>query len=787
MQIIQIGANIIDQYGADNFPTAIYFPYLSAPTLPGGAKPTFDPVAGNGGSIANALFGPVTMVYGVKNLPLLSKIVEAVCSPNPVGPLGANGVPTIANYPTTTMEGWLQPELWNPHQQPNSPLSNGATTPVNFEIRAYGNAYTYSYESHYNYLSQNQYNPPPPGNPLANGSVYNVVNGSDPETYYPGQSSTESPTTTSSSGGPQAATLVFSVDNTKFPFYTPRLLTIDNLPGVTVNMNYGLPPSTTVPTSFAGSNFPYYGTQHAPTSFQSSPIAYYNHFAAFSTGVDNYWYVEGGPTPSVSPGGGYTGVDFALDVSPYPTTGVSFALGWYPAGQSPTASNFHPYSFISGCFLEQASILQYLPQAALGDIQSTPDIGAIVIWAPVDPRTSRFSHGYSPAYDFYNCDILPDTSDYALCQIAIPGYNSIASTISPNNFVSPPVDPIHIGNNFPQDWICNTPAGTPRLNNGDPRLNLSYPYTAKTVTYYADPDGVVRPADGGAYIDYMNLHPSYVPPALGFNLGIGLNVTTYDGNMLFLNKGSPTAATGGTDPVSSTDNGGVTQHGRRPVFLNRPFRSVGELGYVSRDMPFKTLDFFSGSSADAALLDVFSLTDESKVSSSGLGSVVAGEVDLSNAPMPVIQAILTGGSKKDVDSTYNIGAEAATIAQNCAIALNPAGGPNPLLNRAALVTQLQPALIAATTTANFNTADMANKAYLEAPVRALADVTNTRTWNLMIDIIAQSGQMSPNAKPGDTNALSEFVVEGEKRYWLHIAIDRYTGKIVDQQLEPVYE
>ena len=52
----------------------------------------------------------------------------------------------------------------------------------------------------------------------------------------------------------------------------------------------------------------------------------------------------------------------------------------------------------------------------------------------------------------------------------------------------------------------------------------------------------------------------------------------------------------------------------------------------------------------------------------------------------------------------------------------------------------------------------------------------------MIDVIAQSGHYPPNA-----STLAGFVVEGEKRYWLHIAIDRFTGQIVDQQLEAVYE
>ncbi|HYK48854.1 MAG TPA: hypothetical protein VEU94_03940, partial [Terriglobales bacterium] len=70
----------------------------------------------------------------------------------------------------------------------------------------------------------------------------------------------------------------------------------------------------------------------------------------------------------------------------------------------------------------------------------------------------------------------------------------------------------------------------------------------------------------------------------------------------------------------------------------------------------------------------------------------------------------------------------------------------------------------------------------EVIASALADTCQTRTWNLMIDLVAQSGRYPPTA----TN-LSDFVVEGEKRYWLHVAIDRFTGEVIDQQLELVNE
>jgi hypothetical protein len=74
------------------------------------------------------------------------------------------------------------------------------------------------------------------------------------------------------------------------------------------------------------------------------------------------------------------------------------------------------------------------------------------------------------------------------------------------------------------------------------------------------------------------------------------------------------------------------------------------------------------------------------------------------------------------------------------------------------------------------------KTQRESIVRALGEAGQIRTWNLLIDVIAQSGRYPPNAQ-----TLSDFVVEGEKRYWLHIAIDRFTDDVIDQQLEAMYE
>ncbi len=202
----------------------------------------------------------------------------------------------------------------------------------------------------------------------------------------------------------------------------------------------------------------------------------------------------------------------------------------------------------------------------------------------------------------------------------------------------------------------------------------------------------------------------------------------------------------------------------RPIILNRPFRSVAELGYVFRDIPWKTLDFFSDKSADAGLLDLFCLEDT---------DLVAGRVSLNTKNGPVLAALLTGSLRDEFDVATRISAtEATTIADAVLAAPTPLGGP--FRNRADLPAALLPGTV--------NAALPAIKTQREAAVRALAPNTQTRTWNLLIDVIAESGRFLPKA-----TALSEFTVEGARRYWLHVAIDRITGEVIESKLEVVYE
>lgn len=206
----------------------------------------------------------------------------------------------------------------------------------------------------------------------------------------------------------------------------------------------------------------------------------------------------------------------------------------------------------------------------------------------------------------------------------------------------------------------------------------------------------------------------------------------------------------------------------RPIILNRPFRSVTEMGYASRGMPWKDVDFFHSKSGDAALLDLFSVSD------SPTDAVVAGRVDLNTRQGPVLAAVLDGAIRSEENGGSTIlAAEAGVYADSLTTLTAGTGGP--IKNRADLVSRWMadlPAVPGKTTI----------KRQREAMLRALTEVGNTRTWNLLIDVIAQSGRFLPKA----TN-LDQFTVDGERRLWLHVAIDRYTGKVIYQYVEPVYE
>jgi hypothetical protein len=200
----------------------------------------------------------------------------------------------------------------------------------------------------------------------------------------------------------------------------------------------------------------------------------------------------------------------------------------------------------------------------------------------------------------------------------------------------------------------------------------------------------------------------------------------------------------------------------RPQILSRPFQSVAELGQVFRDQPWKTLDFTTASSPDVGLLDVFTLHESGNE---------GGKTSLNTRYQPILTAILSNAIKRLAGTN----ADVITTAQRDAIvtALFNITSANPMIRKTDLLAQLA---------ADPSVTGLGNKEARELVMRAFSDATQTRTWNLLIDVIAQSGRY-----PTTANSLAGFLVEGEQHYWVHVAIDRFTGQVIDKQIEVVNE
>jgi hypothetical protein len=196
-----------------------------------------------------------------------------------------------------------------------------------------------------------------------------------------------------------------------------------------------------------------------------------------------------------------------------------------------------------------------------------------------------------------------------------------------------------------------------------------------------------------------------------------------------------------------------------PIVLNRALRNPGELGYAYKNAT-ATLDFHTSTSADASMLDLFSMS---------ASNMRAGVVNLNTRNSVTLAAMIAGTIRNEGSSAV----VTAANGRNAALDIVAAAEGVPALGRHELGR-----LTAAVRSSATGTGEEAR----ELISRSLAEVGQTRTWNLLIDLIAQSGRYPPNA-----TSLAQFVVEGEKRYWLHVAIDRFTGEVIDRQLEAVYE
>jgi hypothetical protein len=235
-----------------------------------------------------------------------------------------------------------------------------------------------------------------------------------------------------------------------------------------------------------------------------------------------------------------------------------------------------------------------------------------------------------------------------------------------------------------------------------------------------------------------------------------------------IRKGDSNPLTTGSHGIYSPFDDTADKIDARPIVLNRPFTSVAEMGYAFRDDPWRTLNFSSKDSADSGLLDLFCLNENKN-------PLRAGVLNLNSASQEVLTAILINAYRdpSSTDLTPLASVDAATIAQAMKTQLGPASNPLLVIKSAADLPVLADA-VASSLPDQF-------KFKREAFCRSFADIINGRTWNLMIDVVAQSGRYrSPTPA-----SLNDFVVEGEQRYWLHVAIDRYTGEVISKSLETV--
>ena len=646
-------------------------------------------------------------VYGNENLPYINKLWFLFGDePNPAAASGLS------------VSTWIQPEIWNLHQSlPSGAFANG-NIPTKFRVRAYGRG-----RSMYIYQQVNK-----PETQLIDTADYRDYD---------------------NNGTPNPDGLVYFQDpnngkRTSGFYNNPRAIQTMDL-----DTSIG---STQVQNRLKGEVSPY--PMDKNSGLNGMPLNYF-------VGI---WGGQTKQSPKKP-------MDQAITCRYY-FDPVRFTVSlecW-------DGSAWRPYNFVSRldcCWWADPLLQRPGMETYTGPVGMTRNnsINNYLTYLTSDPRTDRLSMSAAMGQDnkdrpapntsdenWYNCVglahgmFIPQTDNHGFNT----GFNF--SCISP--YVNGSTD-------IPADYIPPLRPNRMTVHYSNWAMNDSDPSRkdgAKLISFYLDPDGLVRPGDGFFRSEVNN--------------------NTGDGFLLMHASNQP-----------------ATSEARRPVILNRPFRSVGELGYVYRDVPMKTLDMFSRVSGDAALLDLFSVADEPLVT--------GGMINPNAAPAAVLHAIVAGTLQNESDTLSGApatptllgggdGSEAQAIAKRIAAYVTDMSDParGPLRNISELVTRLgagggqdgeyQLGFKDISTDPARNLTTRANKTYVEAPLRALSSISNTRTWNLMIDVIAQTGKF-PRKATGNTGLNSSFTVQGERRYWLHVAIDRFTGEVVDQQLEPVYE
>lgn len=706
-QIIQIGANLIDQYDRDSYPTAVAFDALR-------------------------------IFYGVENLPYLTgwvyswyrmkHLTAADIDPARQPPKDSS------NNLVFPWETWVmyQPVLWNPHA-PDATLDT-ARAPTNFRVTAgnrTGIAVTVS--------------------PTVRPNWWGAVN---PVSRYPGPSGTTSASWSQTTLDPDTSILTFTATPNKDPnvpasFQEPyRLL-------------YQYPPGSNADSAYAGGKFSLdaLGAVADPVLAASDAKVDGKTIIGFFSG--KAW---AGPWNAATTGS-VDDVPNCLATGYASTNDVQFTLQY----QAPSG-DWLPYDVIDQVY---AGSVQTSAVSTIDNLDSGTQIRAFATGFRADPRTDRWGQ--------FAGKIFPLAAD-------------------PSGAATPPDNGIHTG-----AWVYKLPEATTLSPNAG--VNSGFIYR------------LARNGTGKPLVDWSTaIFPSDL--SVNLNTGSSSGASAYiPGGKFYYNDPDHVLrrASGGYMTGGSKD--GLPFHTAnyqsRPVVLNRAFRSVAEMGYSFSGTPWKEINFFMPESGDSALLDAFCMNELDNAPSD---VTVAGRVNLNTRQPKVLQALIQGVSKAEGGTISNAEAQRAAealVAWTSDITSMSGGSPQvptkgPLRNRSELVGKFVKAVTYAsppsTNTPNIGydgklsysgyssmltagpggvftaSADAAIKRRRESVVRALADSGNTRTWNLLIDVVAQIGRY-----PGSAQALDQFLVEGETRVWVHLAIDRYTGEVITKLVEPVSE
>lgn len=702
LQIMRIGANIIDQWDADNLPTTLRYP--------------------------SGVAGEFLELYGIENLPYISQVAITIFRP----PHARNRV-----------QAWAVFDVWNPHQNASTmpgDIQEFRIIPLDGEARITAR-YALQYGS-FQFDELSQYNESAGGTLIETGYEDIVTLNAGRSLAFPSGQSYAEPTTV---GG---ARPVSETDS-------PGLLLVD------ADLNFtkdGIPranpavPEKAQRSAALQTKLNKVMDAAAPYTASNSPSENSLGDRVYPAGTaitglnPAYWSC----TPAV-PGSGTTdtpttiyakfGVKAHNSIIFYPNSlnPLSFALQarvnnqWRTiqkvediarrgsSGMNLREWRSNPSRMMENTHHSQSDALLtdcYYAWRGNGNTDSGGATGDSLI--RFDPRSSRFGlsntskngsgfsvRNASGAWDYQE---LWNTSGTMLTDRWM---------VTRGNYRPGATNEDSSGEFGFQFWfpgsnrVYTAPGGA--VSNNPDVLNAQNPLR------YADRDGVIRPADG-----YFGATP--------------------------------------------TVRGQIAS---RPVILNRPFRSVAEIGYAFRDLPWKTLDFATRDSADLGLLDVFSL-DESP----GADPLVAGKINLNRASRDVLAALIKNSANRlgDISPAVPETKIDAVTAGRIADAIVQARQTAPFR----YVGDLVPRVFHSGGSDPLSGTSV--KAEREAAIRTLAAIGTTRTWNLLIDLVVQSGRFSSSAANGEN-----FSVQAQQRTWVHLSIDRLTGEVISMQKEVVDE